>query len=61
VRPNASGMHQNKFGFKHNPHSALTKKILAIPNFGLCTKCTEIIEWRKQYRKYKPIKEPKKW
>jgi len=27
---------------------------------GLCPKCHGIIEWRKKYRKYKPLKAPRK-
>ena len=50
--------HQNGFAFQHNPNSKLTKKILAMPNEGLCRRCTEKIEWRKKYRKYKPLRVP---
>jgi Uncharacterized conserved protein (DUF2039) len=53
--------HQNTFAWKHNPNSKQTKRILAIPNVGLCRRCTEQIEWRKKYRKYRPIHKPKKW
>jgi hypothetical protein len=52
--------HLNEFAFRHNKHSKLTKVIQAIPNEGLCPRCVEIIEWRKKFRKYKMIKEPKK-
>jgi hypothetical protein len=31
------------------------------PNIGLCQKCHDIIEWKKQYRKYKPRTMPGKW
>lgn len=53
--------HQNTFAFKHNKNSKKTKVILGINHFGLCTRCHEIIEWKKKYRKYKPLKAPKKW
>lgn len=53
--------YQNTYAFKHNPKSKLTKKILEIPNEGVCNKCYEVIEWRKKYRKYKPLTVPKKW
>ncbi len=33
----------------------------AQPNIGLCQKCHDIIEWKKQYRKYKPRTVPGKW
>jgi len=47
--------YQNAFAFRHNKKSLKTKKILSTPNEGLCAKCTEKIEWRKKYRKYKPL------
>lgn len=50
--------HQNEFAFKHNPKSKLTEKILASPNVGVCRRCYDKIEWRKQYRKYKPLSQP---
>jgi hypothetical protein len=50
--------HQNTFAFQHNPGSKLTAKILASPNVGLCRRCHDKIEWRKQYRKYKPLSQP---
>ncbi|CAM9868746.1 unnamed protein product [Discosporangium mesarthrocarpum] len=50
--------HQNKFAFRHNPKSKKTSKILALPNEGLCPSCHDKIEWRKKYRKYKPLKQP---
>jgi len=50
--------HANTFAFVHNVNSRKTKKILAMPNVGLCRRCTEKIEWRKKYRKYKPLKAP---
>jgi hypothetical protein len=53
--------HQNSFAFRHNKHSTLTEKIKAAPNEGLCPKCHEKVEWRKKYRKYKPLTQPKKW
>jgi hypothetical protein len=50
--------HQNKFAFKHNPKSKLTDKILSSPNVHVCRRCYDKIEWRKQYRKYKPRTQP---
>eukprot|EP00934_Nitzschia_sp_Nitz4_P000134 Nitzschia sp. Nitz4//scaffold199_size41809//10202//10903//NITZ4_007446-RA/size41809-processed-gene-0.49-mRNA-1//1//CDS//3329540549//134//frame0 len=50
--------HQNKFAFAHNPKSKTTAKILASPNIHVCRRCHEKIEWRKQYRKYKPRTQP---
>lgn len=52
--------HQNTFAFRHNPHSKLTKQILAAPNVHVCRRCHDKIEWRKQYRKYKTRTQPGK-
>ena len=52
--------HQNTFAFKHNPKSKLTDKILSSPNQHVCRRCHDKIEWRKQYRKYKPRTQPGK-
>lgn len=49
--------HQNKEKFFHNPNSVLTKKIYSIEHSCLCDRCNAQIEWRKDYRKYKPLKE----
>ena len=50
--------HQNKFAFKHNPKSKTTDKILDSLNVHVCRRCHDKIEWRKQYRKYKPRSQP---
>jgi len=53
----------NKIAFnpEQNKNSKTTKMIMSIPaNTGLCRKCSAMMEWRKNYRKYKPIKEPVK-
>jgi hypothetical protein len=52
--------HQNRFAYKHNKNSKTTKRILGISHHGLCERCSEQIEWRKNYRKYKPLKAPAK-
>lgn len=52
--------HANRFAFTHNRNSKLTKKILAFPISGLCPACVEVLEWRKKFRKYKPLSVPKK-
>ncbi len=44
--------------FTHNPKSQKSKAIMEAPINGLCKRCTEQIEWKKQYRKYKPLKAP---
>jgi hypothetical protein len=52
--------HQNKFAFRHNKHSRKTEFILSLPNEGLCSRCTEQIEWKKKFRKYKPLTAPRR-
>jgi len=52
--------HQNSFGFRHNKNSKLTKKIASLPIVGLCQRCHDQIEWKKKYRKYKPLSAPSK-
>lgn len=52
--------HPNKFAFTHNRNSRLTKTILALPINGLCAGCRDVIEWRKRFRKYKPLSVPKR-
>jgi len=53
--------YQNAQGrpFTHNANSSTTKKILALPIVGVCSKCKDKLDWRKKYRKYKPLKQPK--
>jgi hypothetical protein len=50
--------HQNAFAFAHNPKSKTTDKILSYPIFHVCQRCHDKLEWRKQYRKYKPRTQP---
>ena len=53
--------YQNKFAFKHNPHSRLTLKIGAIPaTAGCCARCAAQIEWKRTYRKYRALTKPRK-
>jgi len=52
--------HQNKVAFRHNKASKKSAQIMSLPNEGVCPKCHDIIEWRKKYRKYKPLKVPNK-
>ncbi|KAJ1675619.1 hypothetical protein EV182_000914 [Spiromyces aspiralis] len=53
--------YQNKEAYRHNRNSRRTKEILAMPVDGLCRRCTDMVLWRKQFRKYKPLTAPKKW
>jgi len=50
--------HQNTFSYTHNPKSSKTATILAMPIQHVCRRCHEKLEWRKQYRKYKPRSVP---
>jgi hypothetical protein len=53
--------HQNTFAFRHNPKSKKTATILESPIDGVCRRCHDKLEWRKRYRKYKPLtKQPSK-
>ena len=52
--------HQNRYAFQHNRASRLTQRILALPIHSLCPLCTRLIQWRKQFRKYKPLTVPKR-
>jgi hypothetical protein len=53
--------HQNTFAFYHNKKSKRTQYIQAIPVEGVCGRCHQKIEWRKKFRKYKPLTVPRKW
>lgn len=53
--------HNNKTAWKHNPNSKKTQQIANSPNEGVCEKCWEKIEWRKKFRKYKPLTVPGRW
>jgi len=53
--------HQNTTAWHHNRKSKKTELIVSSPIHGLCAHCTSVLEWRKQYRKYKPLTTPKKW
>ena len=55
--------HQNAKAFKSDLHdtSKATKQINSLVVGGVCARCREIIEWRKKFKKYKPLTAPKKW
>ncbi|KAJ1922548.1 hypothetical protein IWQ60_004990 [Tieghemiomyces parasiticus] len=52
--------YQNSHAFIHNRNSKKTRTILALPVNGLCKRCYDVIQWRKTYRKYKPLTVAKK-
>lgn len=55
--------YQNVTAFKNDLHdtSRTTKLINSTPVMGVCARCRDAIEWRKKFKKYKPLKAPKKW
>jgi hypothetical protein len=60
---NTSGVgpaHLNKVAFRPAKNSTFTKKVNAIGNGDVCQRCRDILEWRKNYRKFKLLKRPKK-
>jgi hypothetical protein len=57
--PKRGPRNQNRTAFKHNPHSAKSAVIAALPNEGLCKRCADIIEWRKKFHKFKPLSAPR--
>ena len=55
--------HQNSVAWVPNradKHNSLKKLITALPNNGVCQKCRDLIEWKKSYGKFKPLKVPGK-
>lgn len=52
--------YQNAVAFHHNKNSKKTKKILSFPIDGVCDRCRQILEWRKKFRKYKPLTVPRR-
>ncbi|OZJ06648.1 hypothetical protein BZG36_00274 [Bifiguratus adelaidae] len=52
--------HQNTTVWKPNKNSKKTKQINSLPVYGLCQRCTDVILWRKKFRKYKPLTTAKK-
>ena len=63
--PNRSGPPAHANRVKYEPsrgdkHNTLQKLVKALPVHSTCEKCTEVIEWKKQYGKYKPLKQPAK-
>lgn len=52
--------HANRYAYIHNRNSRLTREILAMPIGGICPTCRAVLEWRKRFRKYKPLTVPKR-
>jgi len=55
--------YQNTKAFKNDLHdtSNATKQINSLVIGGVCARCREIIEWRRKFKKYKPLAAPTKW
>lgn len=53
--------HQNSTSWKANKNSKKSLQIANLPVYGLCKRCTDVILWRKKYKKYKPLTTVKKW
>jgi len=55
--------YQNTKAFKNDLHdtSKATQQINSLVIGGVCARCREIIEWRRKFKKYKPLAAPKKW
>ena len=51
----AGQKYQNKFKFKHNENSKETAKIIKSPLDRLCQRCFDQLQWKIDYRKYKPL------
>ncbi|CDW84687.1 UNKNOWN [Stylonychia lemnae] len=47
--------YQNDTKFQHNKKSKKTEKILQTPLDHLCQRCLDILQWKIDYRKYKPL------
>ena len=53
--------YQNSVAYKAGRYGETrqTKLAAALPLAGICARCKEKIEWKKQYGKYKPLSAPK--
>ena len=58
VKKSGTQTYQNSFKYKHNTKSKKTAKILDTPLDLLCKKCLDLIQWKIDYRKYKPLTKP---
>ena len=55
--------HQNKTAYRNDLHdtSKRTKLTNSLVVGGVCSRCKEVIDWKIKYKKYKPLRDPKKW
>ena len=63
VKKQGPPKYQNVTAFKNTLHdtSAKTKMIANLDIAGVCSRCSDIIEWKIKYKKYKPLTQPKTW
>eukprot|EP00826_Nyctotherus_ovalis_P036749 TRINITY_DN3284_c0_g2_i2.p1 TRINITY_DN3284_c0_g2~~TRINITY_DN3284_c0_g2_i2.p1 ORF type:complete len:215 (+),score=68.74 TRINITY_DN3284_c0_g2_i2:82-726(+) len=52
--------HQNVYKFRPNKNSRKSRALVSTPLDKLCKRCYEILKWKLDYHKYKPLKEPGK-
>lgn len=54
--------HKNTSAFRNNMHdnSAKQKSLNSLTFDDTCDRCSQILQWKVQYRKYKPLNHPKK-
>jgi hypothetical protein len=50
--------YQNTFKYRHNKGSKKTAFVLNLKVGGVCARCYDILQWRREFRKYKPRKTP---
>lgn len=50
--------HQNASKFRLNEESKLTRRIQKTPLDFLCQRCFDQIQWKIDYKKYKPLSAP---
>eukprot|EP01138_Halocafeteria_seosinensis_P003813 gb/GECG01003899.1/.p1 GENE.gb/GECG01003899.1/~~gb/GECG01003899.1/.p1 ORF type:complete len:281 (+),score=33.19 gb/GECG01003899.1/:1-843(+) len=59
-KPKQGPKHQNTTAFRHNKNSKKSEWIMSIPLTNVCDRCRDQLQWRKNYRKYKPLTQPKR-
>ena len=63
VRKSGPPAHQNNEKFipsRADKHNTKQNLIDTLPDDGCCKKCADVLEWKKAYGKYKPLKTPAK-
>lgn len=53
--------YQNSWRYKPGLHKTGKQKAIPLTLAYLCTRCKDIIEWKRKYDKYKPLATPRKW